>query len=254
MQLLARAFSMYEVTLHNRHAEHAHGALQPIRMQPFKPLLHVPKCRWRSTPWAIRPASMRASCHTSPTSSTRCMSTRRAGAPTSPRASSSGNSMLPWTSPRPSSRSSWRPTRRQRYAPPALPIASASCLPTSALQTTPYSAQSVAIPACCAALPWSVLICPLQHDRTCKDGGGASACYLCAALQIILTVRDPEKWYVSYRASLLWLYQTWWFKPWAMILSHGRKLQVRLLAMHPACMVDGAHMSSRPTASLTCCT
>jgi hypothetical protein len=45
-------------------------------------------------------------------------------------------------------------------------------------------------------------------------------------LQIVLTVRDPDKWYDSYVSSLLWLYRTWWFKPWAAILLHGRKLQV----------------------------
>ena len=41
---------------------------------------------------------------------------------------------------------------------------------------------------------------------------------------MILTVRDPEKWYASYTGSLLWLHRTWWFKPFAMILPMGRKM------------------------------
>ncbi|CAL8471246.1 g10788 [Coccomyxa elongata] len=43
--------------------------------------------------------------------------------------------------------------------------------------------------------------------------------------KVILTVRDPEKWYESYISSLLWLYQTWLFKPFAYILPMGQKLQ-----------------------------
>ncbi len=47
-----------------------------------------------------------------------------------------------------------------------------------------------------------------------------------SVLQVILTVREPEKWYESYVNSLLWLYQTWLFKPFAYILPMGQKLQV----------------------------
>lgn len=43
--------------------------------------------------------------------------------------------------------------------------------------------------------------------------------------KVILTVRDPDKWYESYVSSLLWLYQTWLFKPFAYILPMGQKLQ-----------------------------
>ncbi len=49
---------------------------------------------------------------------------------------------------------------------------------------------------------------------------------MAACMQVILTVRDPEKWYESYVSSLLWLYQTWLFKPFAYILPMGQKLQV----------------------------
>ena len=35
--------------------------------------------------------------------------------------------------------------------------------------------------------------------------------------QVILSVRDPDKWYDSYVASLLWLYSTWWSKPFSYI-------------------------------------
>jgi hypothetical protein len=45
---------------------------------------------------------------------------------------------------------------------------------------------------------------------------------------VILTVREPEKWYDSYVNSLLWLYQTWLFKPFAYILPMGQKLQVSI--------------------------
>ena len=41
---------------------------------------------------------------------------------------------------------------------------------------------------------------------------------------MILTVRDPEKWYASYTSSLLWLHTTWWFKPFAKVLPMGRKM------------------------------
>ena len=50
------------------------------------------------------------------------------------------------------------------------------------------------------------------------------------AMQMILTVRDPDKWYESYVASLLWLYRTWWFKPFSWCLSMGWKLQVNTSA------------------------
>lgn len=45
-----------------------------------------------------------------------------------------------------------------------------------------------------------------------------------AGAQVILTVRDPEKWYASYTSSLLWLHTTWWFKPFAKVLPMGRKM------------------------------
>ena len=46
--------------------------------------------------------------------------------------------------------------------------------------------------------------------------------------QVILTIRDdPEKWYTSYVNSLLWLYRTWWFKPFSWVLPMGQKLDVR---------------------------
>ena len=41
-----------------------------------------------------------------------------------------------------------------------------------------------------------------------------------------MSVRDPDKWYDSYVASLLWLYQTWWFKPISWCFPMGWKLQV----------------------------
>ncbi len=44
--------------------------------------------------------------------------------------------------------------------------------------------------------------------------------------QVILSVRDPDEWYDSYVASLLWLYSTWWFKPFSWCLPMGWKLQV----------------------------
>ena len=55
--------------------------------------------------------------------------------------------------------------------------------------------------------------------------------------------------------SLLWLYRTWWFKPFSWVLPMGWKLHVRspwlllarLLRCHKACIVE--HM---PAAS--CCT
>ena len=34
-------------------------------------------------------------------------------------------------------------------------------------------------------------------------------------VQVILSVRDLDKWYDSYVASLLWLYSTWWSKPFS---------------------------------------
>lgn len=46
------------------------------------------------------------------------------------------------------------------------------------------------------------------------------------SLQVILSVRDPDKWYDSYVASLLWLYRTWWFKPFSWCFPMGWKLQV----------------------------
>lgn len=53
-------------------------------------------------------------------------------------------------------------------------------------------------------------------------------------MQVILTVRDPDKWYESYVASLLWLYRTWWFKPFSWCLPMGWKLQVNT-AQCPHC-------------------
>jgi len=52
-------------------------------------------------------------------------------------------------------------------------------------------------------------------------------------LQVILSVRDPDKWYDSYVASLLWLYRTWWFKPFSWCLPMGWKLQVCTLLLVP---------------------
>ena len=52
---------------------------------------------------------------------------------------------------------------------------------------------------------------------------------------MILTIRDdPEKWYTSYVNSLLWLYRTWWFKPFTWVLPMGWKLHVRApqLSLH----------------------
>ena len=57
-------------------------------------------------------------------------------------------------------------------------------------------------------------------------------------MQVILSVRDPGKWYDSYVASLLWLYRTWWFKPFSWCLPMGWKLQVSCHNLHsdsPAC-------------------
>lgn len=51
----------------------------------------------------------------------------------------------------------------------------------------------------------------------------SSASSVC--VQVILSVRDPDKWYDSYVASLLWLYSTWWFKPFSWCLPMGWKLQ-----------------------------
>ena len=45
-------------------------------------------------------------------------------------------------------------------------------------------------------------------------------------LQVVLSIRDPDKWYDSYVASLLWLYRTWWFKPFSWCFPMGWKLQV----------------------------
>jgi hypothetical protein len=66
----------------------------------------------------------------------------------------------------------------------------------------------------------------LELHATALDKSSAVDANWGAALQVILTVRDPEKWYESYVNSLLWLYQTWWFKPFACVLPMGIKLQV----------------------------
>ena len=62
-----------------------------------------------------------------------------------------------------------------------------------------------------------------------------------SSLQVILSVRDPDKWYDSYVASLLWLYRTWWFKPFSWFFPMGWKLQVSVsqsLAQLKAEMTD----------------
>lgn len=73
-------------------------------------------------------------------------------------------------------------------------------------------------------------------------------------MQVILSVRDPDKWYDSYVASLLWLYQTWWFKPFSWCLPMGWKLQVGPLALKSALPASCTFCAIlEALAGITCC-